>query len=119
MCLKVLFSKSLRVSLRLILEKGAPVRCALPIGCVLTLPATGSEVKGNAVISRRERGQELAYSTPLGPLPPIGCLVLPAASAHSPFLFTETYPVQFQSLNPTRIRGSSLPPPPHHGRAKR
>lgn len=48
-----------------ILEKGVPVLRALPIGCVLTLPATGSEVNGNAVISRRDKGQKLAFSSPL------------------------------------------------------
>jgi NADP-dependent alcohol dehydrogenase len=48
-----------------ILENGAPVKRALPVGCVLTLPATGSEANGNAVISRRARGQKLAFSSPL------------------------------------------------------
>lgn len=47
-----------------ILEKGAPVNDALPIGCVLTLPATGSEVNGNSVVSRRQKGQKLAFSSP-------------------------------------------------------
>ncbi|MBN1780137.1 iron-containing alcohol dehydrogenase [bacterium] len=46
-----------------ILEKGAPVSEALPIGCVLTLPATGSEMNMNAVISRQEKGQKLAFSS--------------------------------------------------------
>jgi NADP-dependent alcohol dehydrogenase len=48
-----------------ILGKGASIKAALPIGCVLTLPATGSEVNGNAVVSRRSRGKKLAFSTPL------------------------------------------------------
>ncbi|MBN2339842.1 MAG: iron-containing alcohol dehydrogenase [Deltaproteobacteria bacterium] len=48
-----------------ICEKGAPVTGATPIGCVLTLPATGSEVNGNSVISRRGKGQKLAFSSPL------------------------------------------------------
>lgn len=48
-----------------ILEKSAPIKSALPIGCVLTLPATGSEVNGNSVISRRATGQKLAFSSPL------------------------------------------------------
>ena len=47
-----------------ILENGAPVQSALPIGCVLTLPATGSEVNGNAVISRRATRQKLAFGSP-------------------------------------------------------
>jgi NADP-dependent alcohol dehydrogenase len=48
-----------------ILEKQTPVSQALPIGCVLTLPATGSEVNGNAVISRYAKGQKLSFSSPL------------------------------------------------------
>ena len=47
-----------------ILEKGTPVTDAMPLGCVLTLPATGSEVNGNSVVSRRARGQKLAFSSP-------------------------------------------------------
>jgi len=49
-----------------ILTEGAEktVKKALPIGCVLTLPATGSEMNGNAVISRRARGEKLAFSSP-------------------------------------------------------
>ncbi len=39
------------------------VKRALPLGCVLTLPATGSEMNGNAVISRRARGEKLAFSS--------------------------------------------------------
>ena len=35
-----------------ILHDQAPVTAALPIGCVLTLPATGSETNGGAVVSR-------------------------------------------------------------------
>lgn len=47
-----------------ILEKGAAVKAAVPIGCVLTLPATGSEVNGNSVVSRRAKGQKLAFGSP-------------------------------------------------------
>lgn len=36
---------------------------ALPIGTVLTLPATGSEMNGNAVISRLEYKEKLAFSS--------------------------------------------------------
>ena len=48
-----------------ILEKGAAVAAAVPLGCVLTLPATGSEMNGNAVISRAEKTQKLAFSSDL------------------------------------------------------
>lgn len=40
------------------------VKPALPIGSILTLPATGSESNGNAVISRKETNQKLALSSP-------------------------------------------------------
>lgn len=46
-----------------ILEKSAEVKSATPIGAVLTLPATGSEMNGNAVISRAETKQKLAFGT--------------------------------------------------------
>ncbi|OIR06291.1 alcohol dehydrogenase YqhD [mine drainage metagenome] len=47
-----------------ILAKNAPVESALPIGAVLTLPATGSEANGAAVISRRAIGEKLAFLSP-------------------------------------------------------
>ncbi|MCF4010260.1 iron-containing alcohol dehydrogenase [Rheinheimera sp. UJ63] len=47
-----------------ILAKGANVEQALPIGCVLTLPATGSESNGNSVVTRYETKQKLAFSSP-------------------------------------------------------
>ncbi len=47
-----------------ILAKGANVRSALPIGTVLTLPATGSESNTAAVVSRRETGDKLAFLSP-------------------------------------------------------
>ena len=37
---------------------------ALPIGAVLTLPATGSEMNGNAVITRISTQEKLAFSSP-------------------------------------------------------
>lgn len=40
------------------------VKNALPIGAVLTLPATGSEMNGNAVITRAETQEKLAFSSP-------------------------------------------------------
>ncbi len=48
-----------------ILEKRAPVHTALPIGAVLTLPGTGSEMNGNAVITRWEKRAKLAFYSPL------------------------------------------------------
>jgi NADP-dependent alcohol dehydrogenase len=46
-----------------ILSENAEVKSALPIGAVLTLPATGSESNGAAVISRGD--QKLAFIHPL------------------------------------------------------
>ena len=43
----------------------AKVEAALPIGGVLTLPATGSEANGNAVISREETQEKLYFGSPL------------------------------------------------------
>ncbi len=45
--------------------RGAKLRSALPIGAVLTLPGTGSEANGAAVISRRSIRQKLAFIHPV------------------------------------------------------
>ena len=42
-------------------ENGANVKTALPIGAVLTLPATGSEANGNSVISRKSTQEKLCF----------------------------------------------------------
>lgn len=47
-----------------ILEKGAPVKKAIPIGDVITLPATGSEMNCLAVISKKETKEKLAFGAP-------------------------------------------------------
>ncbi len=44
--------------------KGAPVKAAVPLGCVLTLPATGSEMNPVAVISRKDSAEKLLFSSP-------------------------------------------------------
>ncbi|MDR0806026.1 MAG: alcohol dehydrogenase [Enterobacteriaceae bacterium] len=43
---------------------GKSVTKALPIGAVLTLPATGSEMNAGAVISRKETGDKQAFHSP-------------------------------------------------------
>lgn len=48
-----------------ILAKGAEVADALAQGCVLTLPATGSEMNGFSVISRDSTREKLAFGSPL------------------------------------------------------
>jgi NADP-dependent alcohol dehydrogenase len=47
-----------------IVQKHAEVKSAVPLGSVLTLPATGSEANPYAVISRAETGEKLAFSSP-------------------------------------------------------
>jgi NADP-dependent alcohol dehydrogenase len=46
-----------------ILEKKSAPKSATPLGAVLTLPATGSEMNGTAVISRTSTRQKLAFSS--------------------------------------------------------
>jgi len=44
---------------------GSVIQAALPVGAVLTLPATGSESNGNAVISRKATQEKLALASEL------------------------------------------------------
>lgn len=46
-----------------ILSRHTPVEMALPIGAVLTLPATGSEMNGSAVITRAETSEKLSFTS--------------------------------------------------------
>ncbi len=48
-----------------ILEKRAPVHAAVPLGAVLTLPGTGSEMNGYAVISHAGKRAKLSFGSPL------------------------------------------------------
>ena len=48
-----------------ILAKHAPVSAAVPLGAVLTLPATGSEMNFFAVISRAGTHEKFPFSSPL------------------------------------------------------
>ena len=47
----------------LICSKKAPILAALPIGAVLTLPATGSEMNGNSVVTRVETTEKLSFAS--------------------------------------------------------
>ncbi|MEN9353020.1 MAG: hypothetical protein RL318_345 [Fibrobacterota bacterium] len=47
------------------LVKGAPVQSAAPVGCVLTLPATGSEMNCYAVVSREATQEKHGMGSPL------------------------------------------------------
>jgi NADP-dependent alcohol dehydrogenase len=48
-----------------ILAKHAPFTSALPIGCVLTLPATGTESNGNSVVTKAATQEKLSFGSPL------------------------------------------------------
>ncbi|MCL5260902.1 MAG: iron-containing alcohol dehydrogenase [Gammaproteobacteria bacterium] len=48
-----------------ILTKPAPLKSAVPLGCVLTLPATGSEMNGGAVITKASTKDKLFFIDPL------------------------------------------------------
>ncbi len=48
-----------------IMAKNLPFHSALPIGCVLTLPATGTESNGNSVITKAATQEKLAFGSPL------------------------------------------------------
>jgi NADP-dependent alcohol dehydrogenase len=48
-----------------ILAQDQPFYSALPIGCILTLPATGTESNGNSVITKVATHEKLSFSSPL------------------------------------------------------
>lgn len=48
-----------------ILAKSAPIKAATPFGCILTLPAAGSEMNCGAVISRASSKDKLIFGDPL------------------------------------------------------
>ncbi len=48
-----------------ILAKGAKVEKALPLGTILTIPATGSEMNSGGVITRASTKEKLAFGSPL------------------------------------------------------
>jgi len=47
-----------------IIAKQARVKKAIPLGAILTLPATGSEMNGNSVITRVSSQEKMAFSSP-------------------------------------------------------
>jgi len=49
----------------ILVTRGSKLETALPIGAVLTLPGTGSEANGAAVVSRRAIKEKLAFIHPL------------------------------------------------------
>lgn len=65
-----------------ILSRNLPVTSAMPLGVVLTLPATGSEMNKNAVISRISTAEKRAFKSPL--VFPKFSFLLPEAAATLP-----------------------------------
>lgn len=47
----------------ILVERGTNVQAALPVGCVMTLPATGSEMNRNAVITRASTQDKLPMNS--------------------------------------------------------
>lgn len=45
--------------------EGSKIKHAVPMGCILTLPATGSESNGNAVVNNREKRLKRAFGSDL------------------------------------------------------
>jgi NADP-dependent alcohol dehydrogenase len=48
-----------------ILTRKAKLTNAMPLGCVLTLPATGTESNGNSVVTRYSTQEKLSFASPL------------------------------------------------------
>lgn len=65
-----------------ILAKQETVKSALPLGVILTLPATGTEMNKNSVISRKSTGEKFAFASPYS-FPQFSVL-LPDAAATLP-----------------------------------
>jgi len=65
-----------------ILSEEAEVTEAIPFGCVLTLPATGTEMNKNSVISRKSTEEKLAFS--VSPVFPKFSILLPDAAGSLP-----------------------------------
>jgi NADP-dependent alcohol dehydrogenase len=65
-----------------ILSENAKIKASLPFGTVLTLPATGTEMNKNSVISRRSTTEKLAFSSPVSF--PAFSILLPEAAGTLP-----------------------------------
>jgi len=65
-----------------ILAKGSEVKASLPFADVLTLPATGSEMNKNSVISRISTKEKFAFSSPYSF--PLFSVLLPEAAGSLP-----------------------------------
>jgi NADP-dependent alcohol dehydrogenase len=65
-----------------ILSGSVPVKAAIPLGAILTLPATGTEMNKNSVISRKSTTEKLAFASPF--VYPVFSILLPDAAGTLP-----------------------------------
>ena len=65
-----------------ILARNIPVKAAIPMGSVLTLPATGTEMNKNSVISRKSTNEKLSFASPF--VFPVFSVLLPDAAGTLP-----------------------------------
>jgi len=65
-----------------ILSANDPVKASLPFGVILTLPATGTEMNKNSVISRKSTVEKFAFSSPYSF--PLFSVLSPLAAASLP-----------------------------------
>jgi len=65
-----------------IMSKNAPVEAALPLGVVITLPATGTEMNANSVVTRVSTNEKFSFNSPL--VYPLFSFLLPDAAGFLP-----------------------------------
>jgi NADP-dependent alcohol dehydrogenase len=65
-----------------IMSKGATVEAALPLGVVLTLPATGTEMNSNSVVTRVSTNEKFAFASKY--VYPVFSFLLPDAAGFLP-----------------------------------
>jgi len=65
-----------------IMSKGAKVEAALPLGVILTLPATGTEMNANSVVTRVSTNEKFSFNSPQ--VYPMFSFLLPDAAGFLP-----------------------------------
>jgi NADP-dependent alcohol dehydrogenase len=65
-----------------ILSESDPVKASIPFGVILTLPATGTEMNKNSVVSRKSTVEKFAFSSPWSY--PLFSVLTPEAAATLP-----------------------------------
>ena len=96
---------------------GSSVTAALPLGAVLTLPATGSESNGNAVISRKSTSEKLHFASNyvypvFSVLDPETTFSLPAKQVRNGLVDAFVHVCeQYMTVPATALLQDRLPPP--------